>query len=252
MAIPTTSYVLDSRQRTSASSLVNATYNFTALGSPVEAGTYEVLFFNNRNNLYNVDDTNNEIYFGEDGAGNFLVTLTNGYYTADELRSHVETEMNTSGGAGTYTITYDSNTNKYTFTVAGAPPNTFQFLWGDNSAQPLANLLLGFDVVNSVDLISFSSTQSIELDTYSALLINIVEDGLKNVTLVDGTEYSLIFPITSAYAESSDNLKSQTFNQTVSFINSMNNLNVELYNSEGVSLTLDTASPYTLVLRRVF
>ena len=45
-SIPSTSYILDSRQKTGASTNSVAVYNLAALGSPVEAGTYEVLSFN--------------------------------------------------------------------------------------------------------------------------------------------------------------------------------------------------------------
>ena len=81
MAIPTTSYVLDSRQRTAGSTLPVATFNLAALGSPVEAGTYEMLSFNSRNNVYNVDDTNDEIYFDEAGPELGPVLIPHGYYT---------------------------------------------------------------------------------------------------------------------------------------------------------------------------
>ena len=62
-SISTTSYVLDSRNRSAGSTLTDATFNFAALGSPVEAGTYEMLSFSSRNGVYNVDDSNDEIYY---------------------------------------------------------------------------------------------------------------------------------------------------------------------------------------------
>ena len=148
-SIATTIYLLDSRQRASGSSINLATYNLSTLGSPVEPGTYEMLSFNSRNNVYNVDDSNDEIYFDEDSGGALPVaTLTHGYYaSADDLGAEIKVAMEIIG-AGTYTVTFDDTTNLFTVTVSvGA--SDFLFLWGSNSTEPIANDLMGFRAVDS-------------------------------------------------------------------------------------------------------
>lgn len=249
MAIPTTSYVLDSRQKNAGSTVSSAIFNFAALGSPVEAGTYEMLSFNSRNNVYNVDDSNDEIYFDEEGAELGPVLLPHGYYTTEvALASAAKIVMDAVSGTS-YTITYNALTNLFTFTPAAG---NFAFNWDTNSAQPQANLLFGFNEVNGVAAATQTSTRGVDLDPHSNLLIRIAEDGLKNVTLVNGTEYSLIVPLNVGYGEEMDALKSATFNQTVRFVSAMNQLNVSLFTEDGVALPEVNAAQYELIIRRVF
>lgn len=251
-AISTTSYVLDSRQKSPGSSVSVANYNLTALGSPIEAGTYELLSFNSRNNVYNVDDSNDEIYYIEDaGAELGPVLLPHGYYTSQaNLAAAVKVTME-AGGAGTYTITFSALTNLFTIAVAGGA-TAVQLTWGANSTQPIANLLLGFTAVDTASAASVTSNRGADLDPHSNLLITITEDALKNVTLVDGTEFSLIIPLDSAYNEEINGLKAQTFNQTVQFVSQFNQLNVSLFTEDGVALPDINSPQYELIIRRVF
>ncbi len=251
-SISTTSYILDSRQRTAGGSLSVATYNLSALGSPVEAGTYEMLSFSSRNGVYNVDDSNDEIYFDEDaGAEEGPATLTHGYYSTPALLgTEIKTAMELAG-SGTYTVVYTALTNTYNIAVAGGA-TTFNFNWGDNTTQPIANLLLGFDAVNTADVANVDSTQGIDLDPHTSLLLDITEDGLKNVTLVDGSEHSLIVPLNTPYAAELEGMKNVTFSQTVSFAAPMNNLTVTLRTEDGVLLPVLNAAPYQLIIRKLF
>ena len=152
---------------------------------------------------------------------------------------------------GSYALVFDVLTNLYTITLTGGP-GTFKFNWGTNVTQPIANLLLGFTDIDGSLLAAQVSDRGIDLDPHSNLLIQITQDGLKNVTLVNGQEFSIIIPLTSAYGEKFDGLKAQTFNQTVNFASSMNQLNVSLFTEDGVILPNLNAAQYELILRRVF
>lgn len=250
--ISTTSYVLDSRQRAAGSTVQIASYNFSTLGSPVIAGTYEMMSFSSRNNVYNVDDSNDEIYYDEDAGGELgPVLIPHGYYlTEAALATAAKTTME-AGGAGTYTITFNALTNIFTFAVAGGAA-AVQLTWGTNSTQPQANLLFGFSAVNTASAASVVGDVGADLDPHSNLLIDITEDALKNVTLVDGTEHSLIVPLNVPYNDEIDGLKNETFNQTVQFVNDMNILTVTLRTEDGVLLPLVNAAQYELILRRLF
>lgn len=249
MAIPTTSYVLDSRQRAAGSTLVDATYNLTALGSAVETGTYEMLSFNSRNNVYNVDDQNDEIYFDEGAAELGPVVLPHGYYTTPAaLAAAAKIVMDAASGT-TYTIAYSALTNLFTFTPAAG---NFAFNWATNVAQPISNLLFGFDAVDGVAGATQVSTQGVDLDPHSNLLILITEDALKNVTLINGAEFSLIVPLNVAYGAEMEALKADTFNQTVRFVSPMNQLHVTLFTEDGVALPVLNAAQYELIIRKVF
>ena len=250
--VSTTSYVIDSRKRNPGSTLTQAAYNFTALGSPVEAGTYEMLSFSSRNGVYNVDDSNDEIYFSEDaGAEEGPATLVHGYYTTPALLGAALKVAMEASGSGTYTIVYTALTNTFNIAVAGGA-TTFNFNWGDNVGQPMSNLLLGFDSVNTADLADVDSTQGIDLDPHTSLLIDITEDGLKNITLVDGTEHSLVVPLNAPYAEELEGMKNVTFSQTINISVPMNELNVTLRTEDGVLLPVLNASPYQLIIRKLF
>ena len=250
-SIPSTSYVLDSRQKILGSTVNIAVYNLADLGSPVEAGTYEMLSFNTRNDVYNVDDTNDEIYFDEGGLELGPILIPHGYYTSpSDLADAIKIIMDIAG-AGVYTITFNSLTNLFTFSMIGGS-GVFAFNWGTNGLQPIANLLLGFTAIDGVDNSSQTSDRGIDLDPHSNLLVRIDEDSLKNVTLVNGTEYSLIIPLTASYASEQDGLKNLTFNQTIRFVSSMNQLTVRLFLEDGSVLPNLNAAQYTLIIRRVF
>lgn len=248
-SIANTIYVLDSRDRVSGSTVQSAVYNLAALGSPVEAGTYELLSYNSKNEIYNVDDSNDEIYFDEGAAELGPVLIPHGYYTTEAaLAAAIKIVMDIAS-ATTYTISYAALTNQYTFTPAAG---TFAFNFLTNVAQPIANLLIGFDALDGVLGATQVSDRGVDLDPHSNLLINIAEDGLKNVTLVPGTEFSLIIPLDAAYGEELNGFRNTSFDQSIRFANSMNQLNVSLFTEDGVALNALNAAQYELVIRRVF
>lgn len=250
--ISTTSYVLDSRKRLDSSTVQIAVYNFSTLGSAVEAGTYEMMSFSSRNNVYNVDDSNDEIYYKEDGGAELgPVLIPHGYYTTPALLSAAVKVTMEAGGAGTYTVSHAVLTNIYTIAVAGGAA-TVQLTWGANVLQPIANLLFGYSAVDTADAASVVGDIGADLDPHSNLLVDIAEDALKNVTLVDATEHSLIVPLDAPYGEEINGMKNETFNQTVQFVNSMNILTVTLRTEDGVLLPEVNAAQYELILRRLF
>ena len=248
-SLANTIYVLDSRQKAAGSTVSSAVYNLAALGSPVEAGTYEMLAYNSRNNVYNVDAGNNEIYFDEGAAELGPVIIPSGYYqTEAALAAAVKIVMDVASGT-TYTIAYNALTNLFLFTPAAG---TFAFNWGTNTAQPIANLLLGFNDVDGVLAATQTSTRGVDLDPHSQLIINITQDALKNVTLVDGTEHSLLVPLDVPYGAELDSLKQQTFDQSLQFVSAMNQLDVQLLTEDGVALPEVQAAQYELVIRKMF
>jgi len=71
------------------------------------------------NTLFAVNANTNTLVFEEDGAGtDFTATLTIGDYTATTLATELKTQLD-SAGANVYTVTYNSNTFKYTIATAG-------------------------------------------------------------------------------------------------------------------------------------
>ena len=66
--------------------------------------------------FYNIDDTNNQIYFLDTGVTATTSTITNQDYTEAQLATEVQTQMNADGD-GTYTVTFGSQTGKMTLAI---------------------------------------------------------------------------------------------------------------------------------------
>ncbi len=252
-SIANTIYVLDSRDRAAGSTVSVAVYNLAGgTGSAVQAGTYELLSFNSRNNVYNVDDSNDEIYYKEDaGAELGPVLIPHGYYSTFALLSTAVKTTMEAGGAGTYTISHNVLTNLYTVAVAGGA-TTVQLTWGANSAQPIANLLLGYSASDTADAASLLGDNGADLDPHSNLLVTIDQDGLRNVTLVPGTEFSLVVPLDAPYGEELNGFRNTSFDQSIQFASAMNQLTVRLFTEDGVVLPEINSAQYELIIRRLF
>jgi hypothetical protein len=97
--------------------------------------------------FYNVNSNNNTLCYSINTTVITTVILTPGNYTASSLLSHLQSILPTS-----FTITYSSTQNKFTFTN----PNIFQFYY---------NKLLGYS--SCFGLLGFSSIQQISTGNVS-------------------------------------------------------------------------------------
>jgi len=82
------------------------------------------------NTVYPINEYYNKLYITENGGGVQEITLPKGNYTASQFVGEIQTQLNTVG-SNTYNVTYDSITEKITFSCA---PDTFAFVSGNNSA----------------------------------------------------------------------------------------------------------------------
>lgn len=83
------------------------------------------------NTVYPINSTNNKIYFSEDGGGTLTATLDANHYTGAQIATEIKTQLEAAGG-GTYTVTFDSQTQKLTIAVGGAV-TTVGFVVGENN-----------------------------------------------------------------------------------------------------------------------
>ena len=116
----------------------NLTNNKLTLDYPI-VGEYSLESFVFTNNIYNVTNDNNKVYFTENSVP-LTTTLTNGYYDGEDFRSHLQTSMNATA-SGTITVSLDTNTNK--LTISNSTHNFF-FTFGTNTTNS-ARKLLGFN-----------------------------------------------------------------------------------------------------------
>ncbi len=168
-------------------------------------------------NVFTIDSTNNKINFKEkyDGvlSSELTATITSGNYTIPEWEKEIEDQLNAVSAAGnavTYTVTYDSSTQKFDIQGSKALFTDLQLLWktgtnGSDKTDTSAASLLGFDdsaddaeagvtsytadsQVGVVTDISISATDTIE-DVADA--INNANAGVTAAAIFDGTNYYL-------------------------------------------------------------
>jgi flagellar hook-associated protein 2 len=155
-------------------------------------------------NVFTIGENNKYIDFEEENVAR-LATLTEGNYTVSELEEHIEEEMEKEGD-GTYNVSYDNSTQKFTIT-ASIDVTDLDLLWktgahGSENAGNSAASLLGFNAENDeggtghtgdnevgvVTDISISATDTIE-DVADA--INDADAGVIAAVIFDGTDYIL-------------------------------------------------------------
>lgn len=87
------------------------------------------------NSVYPINANNNKIYWQEDGGGTITSSIPIKNYSATQLATELQTLFNTDTGLGrTYTVSYDTQTKKFTMGESVGIPNTFQFVSGSNNA----------------------------------------------------------------------------------------------------------------------
>lgn len=140
--------------------------------------------FNNA--VYPFTSYNDKIYIDE-GAGTLTGTLTHKNYTGTSLASELATLLTTIGSS--YTVTYNSDTKKFTFSNTAA--TTFKFVTGVNnfydniginvSTQALAltqtsDYPINISGTNYVDIISNFSQLNYASSGYGSLLCRVPID----------------------------------------------------------------------------
>jgi hypothetical protein len=191
---------------------------------------------------YNVrSGVNNILYFYENaGAVTFTATLTQGVYDATSLASALQTAMNGSGAANTYTVTYSSTTKK--MTIATVLPFTFQVL---SSSTCLT--LIGFEAMTSfattktgdymVNLLTTRYVDIVVNFNAASIALNKRSNILARVNLDDAIG-TVIFYQASVLAN------------TVTQAESLRQIEVRLYDDAGDPYVIDKnhSCTYTLLL----
>lgn len=245
-AIQSDVVILSSRQRTSGTTSA-AVYNLTALGGI--KGTYNLIDFQSVNSIYNVITGQNDgIYFNE-GAGGFIGVIPAGNYTVTTLMASIKVAMELAG-AGTYTVTQAVDTQLMNIAVAGAVA-TFEFEWLTNvAAVNKANGLLGFGVVDTGLAADHTGTLVPNLRSHTHILCNILEDGRKNGTLMDGSEYSYMVPL-PAFGALIDFREASSYDMLLSFgPTNITTINVHMFTEDGNVLA--NAPEYVMALQKLF
>ena len=239
--------LLNSTERTSGT-VSQAVYNLTAMGG-IGPGTYNFMGYQSVNHIYNVESgVNDNIYFNE-GAGGFVGTLPAGNYNVTTLMAAIKAAMEVPG-AGTYAVTQGADTSLMNIAVSGAVA-TFEFEWLTNTLLgDLANALLGFGVVDTGLSANHTGTQVPNLLLHTHILINILEDGRKDITNMAGDEFSASIPL-PAFGDLINFREASSYDNFLSFgPTNITTINVHMFTENGTAIALP--SDYTLLLQKIF
>lgn len=146
---------LDTRDRVSGTS-TSASFNLS--NSNLTGGIYglslESVIIPNLE--YNINETNNKIYFIENGGPTITTTIPVANYTATELGSEIQLKMREVGSLS-YDVAYLTKNGKYE--IIAPLPNSFRFVEGTNSINSVIGILPSL-----VELAAIESTFPVRLD----------------------------------------------------------------------------------------
>ena len=205
------------------------------------SGIYKLVSFTYTNNIYNVTDDNNKIYWNENGT-NRTTTLGNGYYDSSDFSTHLATQLN-NDASGTITVSFDNNTRKLTIN------NTvnFYFTFGTNTTNS-ARKLLGFNASDGSNSTSQTSLNPVDLNTCKNVFVKIEQDDHRLVEGIDFFNSSFVLSGSADFGESFRYIDIDNFSQYAKF-RQTKKLKLSFHDSNNNSIDLN--SEYQIILRKI-
>ena len=232
-------YKFSSQKRSSGDDPANCIYTFNP---KIEAGLYKLHHSLFINSFYNINDTNNKIYFQESGGPVITATLQNGYYNNSTIVTNIHTQME-AVGSHNYTITLSSTTNKLTFVPNTGTVKFLFYTYNQNTAKNI----LGF-IGNSDDLSSVTGDLPINLTDTLSYNIRLEGNGIQNYIQDSSSNfYSFSVPILSNSLELFH--YEGINNQYVKFENGLSDIRVKILNEDGDSMLI--YNDYYFVLQKI-
>lgn len=99
------------------------------------------------NTLYNVNSSNNQVYFDDNTGGPYAATITAGNYTGATLATALKTTMDAASVGVIYTVTFNNTGVDNKIEVTPDAGNEFQFTWATGDGTTSANsaaIVLGY------------------------------------------------------------------------------------------------------------
>lgn len=160
---------VDSKDRVNSSGASDNFYVSFPVTQDIK-GTAKLLSCNIPISYYPIDSHNNVIDFQENVGAAVAATITPGVYTPIELATEIKTRMDAaSPNTRTYTVSYNSNTAKYTIAISAG---TFTLLFSSGvNAVNSANRALGFPASDIATGASQTSEYVIDISGPKYLLI---------------------------------------------------------------------------------
>lgn len=241
--------VLDSRQKNAGSTNQAAVYSLLNVGG-IGSGTYELLSYHSVNKMYNIEVGVNDSVLFDEGIGLVTGTIAPGFYTSRAaLLTAIVAAMDAAGTQTYGTSTHDALLDLYTFVPVGGIA-TLGFSFGGSPAASAHRLLGMADVTVAAIAASITSVNVVDDRLHSNIFVTITQEGNKHVTLLDGTEHSVMVPLNSVFNEAIHHRKQEHYQQTMSFPTNISTITVTQTTQDGV--TLVNAPDYELTVRKLF
>ena len=174
-------FSINSKDRLAHSrSSTDAIFQFNAYN----ATSVEVISFQMPMCQYNIDSTNNNVFFND--GSNRTFTITPGNYSIYDLLPELQSKFNTV--SANYTVTYSDVSMR--ITITGLLP--FRFLFATNLTNTSA-YILGFNNTDGVLALSQTSDNSIDLSLPLFVCCDVTQFDT-NVKSTDDTSSTFIFP----------------------------------------------------------
>lgn len=132
----------------------------------------ELLSFSMPVTQYNVDSTNNQIYF-DVGGSDYTASITEGSYTICTITAELKRVMDLASSEN-FDIWYDEALFRLVFTIG---TGTFSFTWGTNTSNTAAGLL-GFLNSDSTPAQTITSDHAINLSLPLYFYVDIPQFGI--------------------------------------------------------------------------
>lgn len=233
--------IVDSDQR-SAGTVQSCSYNLLNVGG-IE-GTWELIGYQSKNQFFTVEaGVNDQLHWAEPGA--LTATVPAGAYTQTTFNAAAKIVMDAASGS-TFTFTAAADTSVVTVAIAAG---TFNWEFGTVTTRR-ANFLLGLSPVDTGAAASIVGDIIPDLRLHTHILIDIPQDGNKDPTRLDGTEYSFMVPVDEDFGQQINSRKLVVYQQNIFFSSNISAINVNLFSETGVALV--NAPRYVMTLRKLF
>lgn len=174
----------------------------------------------------------------------FTATLTEGFYTGTTLATELQTRMNASGAANTYTVSYNTGTFKLTITTT--IPNTFRILGTSSGSTCLPEL--GFS----------SSTTTFTTAKTSDFVVNLVGSRYLDVrinhqtgSVVSGPSERGNIVCRMSFDVPKGGIQNYQAQVPVEHLvkrSALGRIEISMYNDRGLKVKLPTNHKYTFML----
>jgi len=195
--------------------------------------------------IYNVDSSNNKIYFND--GGNKTATITSGAYTSLTLPTAIKTAMD-AVSAINFTVSYSETTFK--ITITGDAP--YSLMFGTFTTDSIASTL-GYRDVDTVAGLSHTGNDCLDLANPDFYYIDIIEL-FRNVVSTNPIDHSTFVIVSKTLSDGSQELftAGADYNQIELFPDTtLYNLHIRLKNRNNKIVNLN-GSNFNFFLRMIY